>query len=165
MNRFFLAMIAAFAALVLGGCAAMDAAHIKGQEYDAQKFRDYSDVELEKQRAVTACFTSAATALAGAGASDARIAMCALYGQGVGMASTFGGRPTGTTIAPTTAQAIGSTLEAVAPYGAAASIAKSVSKVQAKDPVVVEQPSPVVVTQPAPIIVPPSYPPATTVAP
>jgi hypothetical protein len=79
--------------------------------------------------------------------------MCALFGQGVGMASTFGGRPTGTTIAPTTMQALGQTLETVAPYGAAAAIARSVASVQAKDPQVVTQPQPLVV-RPEVVILP-----------
>lgn len=131
------------AALALTACASFDAAHIAGQNADAQKYRDYSDVEMEKQRAVTACFTSAGTA--SATASDLRIAMCALYGQGVGMASTFGGRPTNTAIAPTTMQAVGGVVQAVAPYAAAAAIAKSVSQVQAKDPITVTQPEPVIV--------------------
>jgi hypothetical protein len=42
-------------------------------------------------------------------------------------------------------QAIGTTAEKLAPYGAAASIAKSVSNVQSKDPVIVQQADPVVV--------------------
>lgn len=131
--------LAAVAALsiALTGCAAFDAAHIEGQKQDAGKYRQYSDVELQKQIAVGACFAKAST--------DNQIAICALMGTATGMASTFGGRPTGTNIAPTTAQALGSTVEAVAPYGAAAAIAKSVAKVQAKDPVVVTQPEPLVV--------------------
>lgn len=129
------AILAAVASLA--ACAAMDAAHIEGQKKDAEKYRQYSDVELQKQVAVEACFKKAAT--------DNQIAICALMGTATGMASTFGGRPTGTNIAPTTAQALGSTVEAVAPYGAAAAIANSVSKVQAKDPVVVTQPEPVIV--------------------
>lgn len=125
------------AALALTACAALDAAHIEGQKRDADKYRNYSDVELQKQIAVGECFKKATT--------DTNLAICALMGTATGMASTFGGRPTSTAIAPTTAQALGSTVEAVAPYGAAAAIAKSVSKVQAKDPVVVNQPEPLVV--------------------
>ena len=125
------------AALALSACAGLDAAHMKGQEMDAQKYQHYSDVELAKQQAVSECFTKAST--------DNQIAMCALYGQGIGMASTFGGRPTGTTIAPTTAQAVGRTLEKVAPLAAAAAVARSVADVQAKDPIVVNQPAPVMV--------------------
>lgn len=123
MIRLILATLCAFA---LTACASMDAAHIAGQNADATKYQHYSDVELAKQTAVASCFARAGT--------DNQIAMCALYGQGVGMASTFGGRPTGTTIAPTTMQAVGDTLKAVAPYGAAAAIASSVTSVQTKDP-------------------------------
>jgi hypothetical protein len=142
MIRLILATLCAFA---LTACASMDAAHIEGQKADATKYQHYSDVELAKQTAVAACFTRATT--------DNQIAMCALFGQGVGMASTFGGRPTGTTIAPTTMQALGQTLETVAPYGAAAAIARSVASVQAKDPQVVTQPQPLVV-RPEVVILP-----------
>ncbi|MEN6302005.1 MAG: hypothetical protein ABFD96_04730 [Armatimonadia bacterium] len=124
-------------ALALTGCASLDAAHIAGQQRDAEKFKQYSDVELQKQVAVEACFQKAST--------DNQMAICALMGTATGMASTFGGRPTNTSIAPTTGQVIQGTAAAVAPYGAAAAIANSVSKVQAKDPVVVNQPEPLVV--------------------
>ena len=127
----------AFALLALSGCSVFDTAHIEGQKVDAAKYKQYSDVELQKQVALEECFKKAST--------DARMAICALMGTATGMASTFAGRPTATDIAPTTAQAIGATVEAVAPYGAAAAIAKSVAKVQAKDPVVVNQPEPLVV--------------------
>lgn len=133
------------AALALTACAGMDAAHMKGQEMDAQKYQHYSDVELEKQKAVSSCFEKAST--------DNQIAMCALYGQGIGMASTFGGRPTSTSIAPTTAQAVGRTLEKVAPVWGAVELGRSVSGVQAKDPLVVTQPAPVIV-QPTIVEVP-----------
>jgi hypothetical protein len=139
--RAALATAAAVVALTLGGCAAMDAAHIAGQTNDTKKFTDYTDVQYQQQLAVQACFTKAST--------DNQIAMCALMGQGLGMASTFGGRPTTTTVAPTTMQALGDTIKGVAPAGfgawAAARIAGSVARVQAKDPVVVTQPAPLVV--------------------
>lgn len=122
---------------LLSGCAAMDAAHIEGQKQDASKYTSYSDVELQKQFNVETCF--------GRASSDVQIAMCALMGTATGMASTFGGRPTATAIAPTTAEVIKDTAKAVAPYGAAASIANSVSNVQSKDPVVVDSPAPVIV--------------------
>jgi hypothetical protein len=125
------------AALALSACAGLDAAHMKGQEMDAQKYQQYTDVELAKQQAVSECFTKAST--------DNQIAMCALYGQGIGMASTFGGRPTGTTIAPTTGQVIKDTAKVVAPVWGAVEIGRSVSGVQAKDPIVVQQPAPVIV--------------------
>lgn len=130
-------LIALITAASLTGCAMFDAAHIEGQKADASKYKQYSDVELAKQNAVAACFARANT--------DNQLAYCALFGQSVGMASTFGGRPTGTNIAPTSMQALGSALETVAPYAAAAAIAKSVSNVQSKDPVVVQQAEPVVV--------------------
>ena len=130
---FFLAL----AALALSGCAALDAAHIAGQAKDALKYQQYSDVELAKQEAVSECFRRAST--------DNQLSTCAMLGMATGMASTFAGRPTPTAVAPTTAQALGSSLEALAPYGAAAAIARSVSQVQAKDPVVVQQAPPVVV--------------------
>lgn len=134
--------IAALAiAAALTGCASMDAAHLAGQQADGKKFADYTDVQMQQQAAVAACFGKAST--------DAQMAMCALMGQGLGMASTFGGRPTATTVAPTTMQAIGQTLEKVVPIGAAAwaasKISGNVSAVQAKDPVVVQQPAPLVV--------------------
>lgn len=116
--------------LLFTGCAAMDAAHIEGQKQDAKKYTDYSDVELQKQTNVEICF--------GRATSDVQIAMCSMLGMATGMASTFGGRPTTTTIAPTTGEIIKGTVKAVAPYGAAASIANSVSNVQAKDPVITE---------------------------
>jgi hypothetical protein len=50
-------------------------------------------------------------------------------------------------------QALGQTLETVAPYGAAAAIARSVASVQAKDPQVVTQPQPLVV-RPEVVILP-----------
>lgn len=123
--------------IAMSGCAYFDTAHIEGQKMDAAKYKQYSDVELQKQVAVEACFAKAST--------DNQINTCAMMGLATGMTSTFAGRPTATDIAPTTAQAIGATVEAVAPYGAAAAIAKSVAKVQAKDPVVVTQPEPLVV--------------------
>lgn len=148
-RRLALAALSAVS-LAMTGCAALDAAHIEGQKQDAGKYKQYSDVELQKQIAVEACFNKAST--------DNQIAICALMGTATGMASTFGGRPTGTNIAPTTMQAIGSTVEKVAPYGAAAAIAKSVANVQAKDPVVVNQPEPLVVrpevVQPTVVTVP-----------
>lgn len=125
------------AALALAGCASLDAAHIEGQKQDAAKHKSYSDVELQKQTNVETCFNRATT--------DNQMAICALMGTATGMASTFGGRPTPTAIAPTTGQVLQGTAQAVAPYGAAAAIANSVSKVQAKDPVVVNQPEPLVV--------------------
>ena len=122
---------------VLSGCAAMDAAHIEGQKQDASKYKVYSDVELQKQTNVETCF--------GRATSDVQIAMCSMLGMATGMASTFGGRPTATAIAPTTGEIIKDTAKAIAPYGAAASIANSVSNVQSKDPVVVDAPAPVIV--------------------
>ncbi|GLS13610.1 hypothetical protein [Hydrogenophaga electricum] len=139
------ALLAAVALATLSGCAALDAAHIKGQEQDAAKYRAYSDVELQKQVNVQSCFDNART--------DHQIAMCAMYGQGVGLASTFGGRPTATTIAPTTGQVIQGTATAVAPYAAGASIVKSATSVTSKDPVVVTQPEPTIV-RPEVVIVP-----------
>jgi outer membrane lipoprotein SlyB len=135
-----LATVATLLATLLTGCASMDAAHIKGQEMDAQKYQQYTDVELQKQTNVQSCFNRATT--------DNQIATCALMGVATGMASTFGGRPTNTKIAPTTAQAVGHTAEKLAPYGAAAKIADSVADVQAKDPIVVQQPAPVIVEVP-----------------
>jgi hypothetical protein len=137
MRNIFRTLSLAAAALALSACAPLDAAHIEGQKQDAAKYKQYSDVELAKQEAVSQCFARATT--------DNQIAMCALYGQGIGMASTFGGRPTGTTIAPTTAQAVGRTLEKVAPLAAAAAVARSVADVQAKDPQIIEQPAPLIV--------------------
>lgn len=128
-------LIALALAAALPACASLDAAHIEGQKQDAKKYTDYSDVELQKQYNVETCFNNANT--------DHQVALCAMLGMGVGMASTFGGRPTTTTIAPTTGQVIKGTVQAVAPYGAAASIANSVSNVQAKDPI--KQPAPVIV--------------------
>lgn len=130
-------IIAAITTLALTGCAALDAAHIEGQKQDAKKYTDYSDVELQKQTNVETCFKRAT--------NSTEIAMCSMLGMATGMASTFGGRPTTTTIAPTTGQVIQGTAQTVAPYGAAASIANSVSKVQAKDPIITEQPAPVIV--------------------
>ena len=130
-------IIAALTILALTGCAALDAAHIEGQKQDAKKYTEYSDVELQKQTNVETCFNRAT--------NSTEIAMCAMLGMGTGMASTFGGRPTITTIAPTTGQVIQGTVQTLAPYGAAASIANSVSKVQAKDPIITEQPAPVIV--------------------
>lgn len=124
-------------AMSLTACASFDAAHIEGQKADAAKYQAYSDVELAKQSSVSNCFARANT--------DNQLATCALMGVATGMASTFSGRPTSTNIAPTTMQAIGTTAEKLAPYGAAASIAKSVSNVQSKDPVIVQQADPVVV--------------------
>lgn len=154
MKNLMKTLAAAFALLVLTACAGLDAAHIEGQKQDAAKYRQYSDVELAKQEAVSECFRKAST--------DNQLSTCAMLGMATGMASTFGGRPTGTAIAPTTAQAVMGGLEAVAPYGAAAAIANSVSKVQAKDPVVVNQPAPLVVrpevVQPTVITVPAATP-------
>lgn len=130
-------IIAAIAAAILPACAALDAAHIEGQKQDAKKYTDYSDVELQKQTNVQTCFNRAT--------NSTEIAMCSMLGMATGMASTFGGRPTTTTIAPTTGQVIQGTAQTLAPYGAAASIANSVSKVQAKDPIITEQPAPVIV--------------------
>lgn len=130
-------IIATLTATLLPACAALDAAHIEGQKQDAKKHTDYSDVELQKQINVETCFKRATT--------DTQIATCSMLGMATGMASTFGGRPTTTTIAPTTGQVIQGTAQAIAPYGAAASIANSVSKVQAKDPIITEQPAPVIV--------------------
>lgn len=125
------------AALALTACAAMDAAHIEGQKQDSAKFKEYTDVEYQKQVAVQECFKKAST--------DNQLSTCALMGVATGMASTFGGRPTATAIAPTTGQVIQGTVSAVAPYAAGASIVKSATAVQAKDPVVVTQPQPLVV--------------------
>lgn len=124
-------------ALALTGCAAFDAAHIEGQKQDAAKYRDYTDVEYQKQTNVQTCFNRATT--------DTQIAMCSMLGMATGMASTFGGRPTATAVAPTTGQVIQGAARTLAPYAAAASIANSVSKVQAKDPIITEQPAPVIV--------------------
>lgn len=115
-------------AAALTGCAAMDAAHIAGQLHDATKYTNYSDVELQKQINVSSCFAHART--------DNQTNTCAMMGVATGMASTFGGRPTQTAIAPTTGQVIKDTAIGVAPYGAAAAIARSVGNVQAKDPIV-----------------------------
>jgi phage shock protein PspC (stress-responsive transcriptional regulator) len=115
-------------ALLLTGCASMDAAHIEGVKQDAAKYQEYSRIELQKQAAVRACFNVAHT--------DNQVAMCAMMGVATGVASTFGGRPTPITIAPTSGQLIQGTVSAVAPYAAAAAIAKSVAEVQAKDPIV-----------------------------
>jgi len=125
------------AALALSACAAFDAAHIEGQKQDAAKYKQYSDVELAKQEAVSQCFARATT--------DNQLATCAMLGMATGMASTFGGRPTGTTLAPTTAQVIKDTAKAVAPVWGAVELGRSVSGVQAKDPIVVQQPAPVIV--------------------
>lgn len=130
-------LIALALAAVLPACASLDAAHIEGQKQDAKKYTDYSDVELQKQYNVETCFTRATT--------DTQIAMCSMLGMATGMASTFGGRPTATAIAPTTGQVIQGTAQTLAPYGAAASIANSVSNVQSKDPIITEQPAPVIV--------------------
>ncbi|MCK9515651.1 MAG: hypothetical protein WCZ20_01335 [Hydrogenophaga sp.] len=127
----------ALAFLALSGCAALDAAHIEGQKQDAAKYSDYADVEYQKQVAVQECFKKAG--------SDTQIAFCAMFGQSTGMASTFGGRPTATAIAPTTGQMVKDTLTGVAPYAAAAAIVKSATSVQAKDPITVTQPEPVIV--------------------
>jgi len=137
MRHTFRTLALAAAALALTACASLDAAHIKGQEQDAKKYQHYSDVELQKQANVQACFNRAST--------DNQVATCALMGVATGMASTFGGRPTATAIAPTTGQVIKDTATAVAPYAAGASIVKSATAVQAKDPLVVQQPAPVIV--------------------
>ena len=129
--------LTACVALALTACAGLDAAHMKGQEMDAQKYQHYSDVELQKQTNVQSCFNRATT--------DNQIATCALMGVATGMASTFGGRPTGTSIAPTTGQVIKDTAKVVAPVWGAVEIGRSVSGVQAKDPIVVQQPAPVIV--------------------
>lgn len=123
--------------LALTGCASMDAAHMEGVKQDAAKYQAYSEVETQKQVAVQECFKRAAT--------DSQFGSCALMGVASGMAGTFGGRPTATTIAPTSGQLVQGTVSAIAPYAAAASIARSVADVQAKDPVVVEPQAPVIV--------------------
>jgi hypothetical protein len=130
-------IIAILAAVLLPACASLDAAHIKGQEQDAAKYSTYSDVELQKQVNVETCFNQAK--------SDAQMAMCALMGTATGMASTFGGRPTPTAIAPTTGENIRGAIKDVAPYAAGAIIGRGLTRVQAKDPVIVEQPAPLVV--------------------
>lgn len=127
----------AAAAMLAAGCAGLDAAHIKGQEIDRSKYTDYTDVEVEKQIGVQKCFERATDA--------ASTAVCAMYGTATGVASTFGGRPTGTAIAPTSGQVFRDTITGVAPYAAAAAVVKSATGVQAKDPVVVQQPEPVIV--------------------
>ena len=132
-----LILAAVAATALLAGCSAFDAAHIKGQEQDAAKYRAYSDVELQKQVNVQSCFDKAST--------DNQLATCALMGVATGMAGTFGGRPTATAFAPTTGQVLKDTATAVAPYAAGAAIVKSATAVQAKDPVVVNQPEPVIV--------------------
>ena len=114
--------------LFLTACASMDAAHIEGQKQDAAKFREYTDVQYQQAVAVQQCFQKATT--------DNQIAYCALLGTSTGMASTFGGRPTTTTIAPTLAQTIQGTAQAIAPYAAGASIIRSATSVQAKDPII-----------------------------
>jgi hypothetical protein len=136
MNR-LLATVATLLATLLTGCASMDAAHIEGQRADAAKFKDYTDIQYQQAVAVQECFKKAAT--------DVQIAMCAMLGQSTGLASTFGGRPTNTPIAPTTAQAVGRTIEKAVPLAAAAAVARSVADVQAKDPIVVNQPAPLIV--------------------
>jgi hypothetical protein len=136
MKRLF-TLIFVGLALALTGCAAFDAAHIEGQKQDAAKYKDYSDVEYQKQVAVQECFKKAGT--------DTQIAFCARVGQSTGMASTFGGRPTATAIAPTSGQMLKDTLTGIAPYAAAAAIVKSATNVQAKDPITVTQPEPVIV--------------------
>lgn len=123
------AVLIALAALVLTGCASLDAAHIEGVKQDAEKYRAYSEVETQKQVAVQECFKKATT--------DSQFGSCALMGVASGMAGTFGGRPTATAIAPTAGQLVQGTVNAIAPYAAAASIARSVTNVQAKDPVTV----------------------------
>lgn len=123
--------------ILLSGCASFDAAHIEGQKQDANKYAKYSDVELQKQVNAERCFERAST--------DIQVAFCSMLAQSVGITSTFAGRPTATSIAPTTLQSIGDTVKAVAPYAAASAIAKSVSDVQSKDPIVVQQPAPVIV--------------------
>jgi outer membrane lipoprotein SlyB len=130
-------LIVALVAVGLTGCASLDAAHIEGVKHDAEKYRAYSEVETQKQVAVQECFRKAST--------DSQFGSCALMGVASGMAGTFGGRPTAATIAPTTGQLVQGTVNAIAPYAAAASIARSVADVQAKDPVVVEQQPPLVV--------------------
>jgi hypothetical protein len=121
-------IIAILAAVLLPACASLDAAHIKGQEQDAAKYSTYSDVELQKQVNVETCFNQAK--------SDAQMAICALMGTATGMASTFGGRPTPTAIAPTTGENIRGTAQAIAPYAAGASVIRSATGVQAKDPII-----------------------------
>lgn len=143
-SAIYLAVITLLA-LIASGCAGLDAAHIKGQEQDAAKYRAYSDVELQKQVNVQSCFDKANT--------DNQLATCALMGVATGMAGTFGGRPTTTAIAPTTGQVIKDTATAVAPYAAGASVVKSATGVSAKDPVVVTQPEPTIV-RPEVIVVP-----------
>lgn len=126
--RKFLIVVAINAVMALTGCASLDAAHIEGQKRDAEKYRDYTDVEIEKQVGVQKCFDKATDA--------SSAALCAMYGMATGMASTFGGRPTATTIAPTTGENIRGTARDVAPYAAGASAVRSVTNVQAKDPIV-----------------------------
>ena len=130
------ALTLAAVAAAVSGCANLDAAHIAGQEKDRAKYGDYSDVELQKQVNVGACFEKATT--------DNQIAYCALMGTATGMASTFGGRPTATAIAPTTGQVIKGTAEAIAPYAAAVGVARSVAGVQSKDPIIAN-PTPTIV--------------------
>lgn len=138
-------IITALIAIALTGCASMDAAHIAGQKAESDKFHDYTDVQVQQQANVGECFKKAST--------DVQIGFCALLAQGTGMASTFGGRPNATAIAPTTAQTVMGGLEKIVPYAAAASIVRSATSVQAKDPVIVTQPAPLVV-QPEVIFAP-----------
>jgi hypothetical protein len=124
-------------ALFLTACASMDAAHIEGQKQDAAKFKDYTDVQYEQAVAVQECFKKANT--------DNQMAFCALMGTSTGMASTFGGRPTTTTIAPTTLQTIGGTVEKIAPVAGVASVVRNATGVSAQPPLIVEQPAPLIV--------------------
>jgi hypothetical protein len=124
-------------ALFLTACASMDAAHIEGQKQDAAKFREYTDVQYQQAVAVQQCFQKATT--------DNQMAYCALLGTSTGMASTFGGRPTTTTIAPTTLQTIGRTVEKIAPVAGIASVVRNATAVSAQQPLIVEQPAPLIV--------------------
>jgi hypothetical protein len=133
MKRFVIFLTALF----LAACSSLDAAHIEGQKQDAKKFADYTDVQYQQAVAVQECFKKATT--------DNQIAFCALLGTSTGMASTFGGRPTTTTIAPTTLQTIGRTVEKIAPVAGIASVVRNATAVSAQQPLIVEQPAPLIV--------------------
>jgi hypothetical protein len=133
MKRFVIFLTALF----LAACSSLDAAHIEGQKQDAKKFTDYTDVQYQQAVAVQECFKKATT--------DNQIAFCALLGTSTGMASTFGGRPTTTTIAPTTLQTIGRTVEKIAPVAGIASVVRNATAVSAQQPLIVEQPAPLIV--------------------